>query len=480
MSVVAESAPARARAATQVWRPRASTMAPLLAAEVFSGAVGFGVMIHLARRLGAEGFADLEYASAVAAWCLVLVRGGFDTIAQREAARRPGLIRPWTDLLLGLRLASAAFGLLSVVALATLAGPVRGPVVVAAGLVLIPSALAADLGLRATCRFGPLALAQGVRALGLALGAAWLVAGPGRATVAAGCAAGAEVASSLVLLGFHASEFGPPRPRFRRRAWSALAARAAVAGLTRFGRVSLYAADMIALGWVAGSGLGPYAAARRLAFALLALGLVVPSALGPRLAKAWAAGPVEARSLLARASRGLAAATWPATVGLMATADRWMPRLFGDDFRLGGPCLALIAARLPLVLSSNLQQAALVAARREGWALRLIAGMAALALILLPALALARGPLGVALAMLAVEGAGVVAGRVALGRLGLASGRDPDLIAVLAGCLGVALTCRAGRGWPLEVAVGASLAVYVATLRGLGWLVRTSPAGVAA
>ena len=73
----------------------------------------------------------------------------------------------------------------------------------------------------------------------------------------------------------------PIRPRFRRRAWAALARRGAVAGATRFGRVSLYAADVLAIGWWAGPSLGPYAAARRVAFALLALGLVVPSAVAP-------------------------------------------------------------------------------------------------------------------------------------------------------------------------------------------------------
>ena len=447
-------------------------MAPLLAAEVFSGALGFGVMIHLARRLGTSGFADFEYASAVAAWCLVLVRGGFDTIAYREGARRPGLIRPLTELLLGLRLASAAAGLLAVLALAWLAGPGRGPVVVASGLVLVPSALAADLGLRASGRFGPLALAQGVRALGLALGVGCLVTGQGRAIVAAGCVAGAEVAGALVLLGFHASSHGLPRPRFRRRAWSVLAGRGAVAGLTRFARVTLYAADMIALGWVAGPGLGPYAAARRLGFALLALGLVVPTALGPRLARAWAAGPAEARAVLGRASLGLASAAWPAAVGLSATADRWMPRLFGDDFGAGGPWLALIAARLPLVLASNLQQTALIAARREAVALRLVAGMTALALLLIPPLAVARGPWGVGLGMLGVEVAGAVAGRIALGRLGLVWAWDAGTAAVLAGCAGVALVCRAGRGWPLEFVVLASLALYGA-IRGLGRSIRS-------
>ncbi len=167
-----------------------------------------------------------------------------------------------------------------------------------------------------------------------------------------------------------------------------------VAGATRFGRVSLYAADILILGILASPGLGPYAAARRLAFALLALGLVVPSAVAPRIARAWVSGKDEARGVIVRTFEGLFAVALPATVGLIATADRWMPRLFGEGFREGGPWLALIVARLPFVLASNVQQAALIACRREVWAFRLMAGMVALGLVLIPPLAMFQGCLG--------------------------------------------------------------------------------------
>ena len=61
------------------------------------------MIVYLARRLGPSSFARVEYAAAVAAWLLVVVRGGVDVIVYREAARRPRLIRPLTDLLIGLR-----------------------------------------------------------------------------------------------------------------------------------------------------------------------------------------------------------------------------------------------------------------------------------------------------------------------------------------------------------------------------------------
>ena len=437
------------------------SMAVLFASELFASVVGFGVMIHLARRLGPSGFADFEYASAVVAWWLVLVRGGFDSIVYREAARRPRLVRPLTDVLVGLRGASAVVGLAAVLGLAWASGVDRGRVVAMAGLVLIPSALASDVGLRASGRFGGLAMAQAVRAIGLALGAGWLIAGSGDAVVAAGCVAGAEVASTAVLLMFHSSEHGWIRPRYRRRAWASLARRGAVTGATRFARVSLYAADLLILGTLAAASLGPYAAARRVAFALLALGLVVPSAVAPRIARGWASGADEARLVIIRTFEGMSILVLPATVGLMVTADRWMPRLFGDGFREGGPWLALIAARLPFVLASNVQQAALIACRREGWALRLMAGMVGLGLVVIPPLAMLRGVWGVALGVLGVEVAGAIGGWMALRRLGVAPPWHHSIGPVLAGCVGLVVVCGIGREWPLGGVVVAGAGVHV-------------------
>ena len=439
---------------------RKDSLALLFASELFASVVGFGVMVILARRLGPPGFADYEFGSAVAAWWLVVVRGGFDSIVYREAARRPRLVRPLTDLLIGLRLASALVALAFVLGFAWASGGDRGRVVAMAGLVLIPSALAGDVGLRASGRFGGLALAQAIRAVGLAIGVAWLVTGPGDASIAAVCLVAAEAGSSSVLLLLYRPEHGWIRPRFRRRAWSVLARRGAVAGASRFARVGLYAADLLILGALASSTLGPYAAARRVAFALLALGLVVPSAVAPRIARAWASEAGEARSVITRTFLGMMLIALPATVGLMATADRWMPRLFGERFREGGPWLALIAARLPFVLASNVQQAALIACRREGLALRLMMGMIALGVVALPPLAMVQGAWGVGLGVLGVEVLGAIGGWVALRSLGVAPPWHHASGPALAGCVGLGMTCWIGRDWPLAGVVVAGVGVY--------------------
>ncbi len=410
--------PARRAPGNEALRP--AGLPWLMGAELATSAVGFGVMVHLARRLGPPGFARLEYASTIAAWLLVVVRGGIDVIVYREAARRPRLIRRLTDLLIGLRCAAAAVGYLMVLGVAALVGPGRGVVVAVAGLMLVPSALVADVGLRASGRLRALALAQGVRALGYALAALGFVRGPEDVIRAAWCLVAAEAAGALIPFWLHASEEGLPVPRLRRRAWLVLARRGAIVGVTRFGRVTLYGADILALGGWAGPELGAYAAARRLVFAVVALGLVIPAALAPALARGWSLGASEARATIAHALARLWVLSIPAALGLALGANYGMPRLFGAGYRQGGLWLALIAARLPWLLTDSFAQAALVACRRELWVLNLVIGLLVLALALLPVAAAWGGPWGVGWAALAVEVAGAVGGWTLLARLGVA------------------------------------------------------------
>src|SRR5947209_1124805 len=81
-----------------------------------------GGWARLARVLGPGGFAAFGFASAVAAWLLVIVRGGVAVIVFREAARRPRLIHPLTELLLGLKCALSLVGYALVLAAAATVG----------------------------------------------------------------------------------------------------------------------------------------------------------------------------------------------------------------------------------------------------------------------------------------------------------------------------------------------------------------------
>ena len=436
----------------------------MLAAEGGSSVLGFTALVVLARRLGPSSFAQVEYAAAVAAWLLVLVRGGVDVIVYREAARRPRLIAPFTDLLLGLRGLAALLGFVVVLGLAALVGPERGSVVAVAGLLLFAAVGVADVGPRATGRLACVAVTQTLRAL-VYLALVMLVIGrPSHAFRAAGCLVAAEVLGSAILWIVHARRFGPAWPAWRGRASRVLAQRGAITGLTRFGRVTLYGLDMLALGWCVGPELGPYAAARRVVFALVALGLVVPTTLAPAIARAWSFGTASARRSIRLANDGLWSLALPATVGLVLTGNRLMPWLFGAGYRDGGPWLMLVALRLPLLLSGSFAQAALVACRREAWCLRLVVGQVLLAILLVPAAAAWAGPWGVGWASLGIESAGAIAGWMLLARLGVAGRCGLPPVAAVAGCATLAAGCQIAGNSSLVVTCLAGALGYAA-----GW-----------
>jgi O-antigen/teichoic acid export membrane protein len=437
----------------------------MLASELFAAVLGFAVMVHLARRLGPSAFAQVEYAAAVAAWLLVVVRGGVDVIATREAARRPRLIRPLTEALIGLRCVAALVGYALVLIVAALVGPSRGPVVAVAGLMLFPNVLVTDVGLRASGRLCWLALAQALRAVGYALVVLGLVWGPADASRAAWCLVAAESLGAIVPLAIHTREYGVPRPRLRRRLALVLARRGLIAGLIRFGRVSLYGADLLALGWWAGPELGTYAAARRLVFGLVALGLVVPASVAPSIARGWAAGTRSARGLITDALGRLWTISLPAALGLALTADRWMPLLFGAGYQQGGPWLALLAARLPWLLTASFDQAALVSCRREAWVLDQMIGLLALALVIIPLAVVWGGPWGVGWAALLIEVVGAIGGWRRLARLGVAPPWHHQAGAAVVGSLALAAVCLVARPWPLWAVIATGGAAYALARR---------------
>ena len=246
-----------------------------------------------------------------------------------------------------------------------------------------------------------------------------------------------------------------------------------VASLSRFGRVFLFAVDALVLGMIAAGSAGPYLAARRVAFALAALGLVIPSALAPGIARAWLASGAEAREAVAGATARMLALALPASLGLALTADGWTALAFGASYRDGGMALGVLTCRLPLMLVAAMNQATLIAVRREGESLRLVGGACLLAMVIVPIAAL-RGPVAAGLSMIVVEGLLATGGWRALHALGIAPPirlADP---ATFVGCAILAAVVLALRGRPVWLAspIGAGtygLVVLVA-MRGAGRL----------
>jgi O-antigen/teichoic acid export membrane protein len=390
-----------------------------MASEALAGWLGFAVTVHYVRALGTTGFGRVEFATVVVGWLLVIVRSGVEQVVQREAARKPRLVAPLTELLFGIKCLGAATGLF-LLAIASLAlGRSQGVTLILAGLLLVPSAFVLDLGPRAEGALRVVAVSQSLRSVVFAALGFGLVRGPADVGTAAAALAVAELAGGLPCLQWHWVRHGRPRPRWRRRAGLIVLRRGVIASLIRFGRVGLYGADVIVLSLLQTPGWQSYAAARRIVFALVAMGLVVPAAYGPVLGRAWAAGASTARAVLGRAFGLLAAFAVPTTAGLVLAAGPVMSVLFGGSIEGGGDVLALAAARLPFLLAATLVQVALVACRREGVALRVVLAMVGLSCVMLPGLAGMWGVSGVGWGVMGVEAAGAIFGGVALARLGM-------------------------------------------------------------
>ncbi len=425
-------------------------LACLVASEAIAGLVGFGVTIHLARTLGPRSFASLEFASALTAMMLLWVRSGAETIAIREIARNHRIARPITSALLGLKLLGAAIGLMMTLAAALMADRGRG-VLAVSGLMLVPSALVADVTPRALGRLGLVAMAQVLRTLALASAGFLLVNDPDDLLVAASCPAIAEV----VLAAFFATTrgaFAIPRRLPHVRSLVVLTRRGLVASVSRFARVACYGADVLLLGAMGTAGTGPYAAARRVVFAVVAVGIIVPGAVAPKIARAFLQGPEAAGEAIGRARRGLLGWAVPASLGLVLTAEGWMSFLFGLGYRGGGVCLALIAARTPFLLATTLDQAALVAVRLEGESMRIAVIQAGLAGLAVGLAATFAGPIGAAVAMIGVEAFGAFLGRARLAKLGMTTRIGPIDRETAFGCVVMAAVVLAMRPLPIWAA----------------------------
>lgn len=433
----------------------------LLASEMAATVIGFGSLIHVARHLGASSFAGVEFATLLASVMLVWVRGGIESIALRECSRKPRLIGRWATSLIVTKIALAilAFGLLCVVT-TCVRSELQMPII-AAGLILFPSAFLADLGLRAEGRLGWVAVAQLVRAASLAIVVTLLVRGSDDAVAAAVCAVIAECITVGMLLAVHVHNYGPIRLRVSARALRVLCHRGMIASVSRFGRVVLFTADMLVLGFLTNSeGTGSYAAARRIVFALIGVGIIFPSAVAPMIARASLSGPFEVRAAVARASRWLLAIALPASLGLIFTSRGWMEFLFGETFRDGGPALAILAARLPILLLSVLNLSALVAVREERAALKIVGLTCGLAAVLVPFGVIGFGWLGAGVSMLVVETFLAAGGWISLQKRGFAPSRGLVDHGTIIGCGAMSIALFAMKSQPVWIASFAGAAVY--------------------
>ncbi|HEY2155007.1 MAG TPA: hypothetical protein VGH33_05225, partial [Isosphaeraceae bacterium] len=191
---------------------------------------------------------------------------------------------------------------------------------------------------------------------------------------------------------------------------------------------------------------------------------VVPNLLAPALARARSRGRAEASVEVGRGLGLLLGLFVPAALGLMLVADRALPAVFGPVYRDGSGVLALVAARLPVLLAATWLGSALVALGSEREALRATATAGLVALVALPASAILFGPVGIAFAALGIEAVAVIGAWSALRRIGLTAHRSVAWDRIVLGCAGLVGSVAAASSAPLAVTCAAGAIGY-----GAGW-----------
>jgi O-antigen/teichoic acid export membrane protein len=201
----------------------------------------------------------------------------------------------------------------------------------------------------------------------------------------------------------------------------------------------------------------------------VAVGVVVPTLLAPAVARARSRGLTEASGEVGRGVAILLGLFVPASLGLMLTSGRVLPALFGPGYLEGTTALALVAARLPVLLVATWLGSALVAIGRERAALGATGLAAVAALIAVPTAALASGTAGIAAAVLGVEAVAAIGAWSALQRLGVDPGRSVGWGRLVTGCLGLVASVAATSSAPLAWTCLAGAAGYAVGWGFAGW-----------
>lgn len=445
-------------------------------AELFCRLVALATMFHLARALGPAKFGVMEFAAGLLLWVGTLLTGGIDILLAREIARRPRMLRRFTDFACGFRLAVAAALFVPLWLWAGPAGPTDElrAVLLCYGGVMFAMAFGLDFVYLGTERTAWIALLQTVRIGGIAVGVWAVVWSPEHLVRAAVINLIAEAASRAAMVIEYTIRHGPVRLGPPDRLWAILLRRNLHVALTQLTRNTYFAADLMAVGFAAQWGrfsedeVGWYASPRRLMVALGGLGLVLEKTLLAQLARSLAKPPEESRTLLDNAVRVLAMLFVPAAVGTTMLAGPLVEFLFGADFAPAAGLMALIIWRTPLHLLASLYQRTLIAFNREAVGLRLLFLLTAAGVPAIFAAAWLGGADAAAAAGLGLELLIVVTLWGLLRAMERAPAGHHGLLRPAAASAVMAAALWASADWPLLVRIPGGMAAYAVALVAVG------------
>jgi O-antigen/teichoic acid export membrane protein len=346
------------------WKMIARRFAALFAGEGVARAVGFVLVLVLARRLEPDGFGVVTLGLTLVAWFTFVVDSGTELLTVRDIARTPDRFRQIADNVLGLRLAlSLVAAVVFVVGVEVFARSVYTRDAVVLFALLLP-AIALNLRWMVLGIGGSRGVAVGnvaSRVLVL-IGALLLVIDPGDVRRVPILETAGELLYALVILGYVSRRVGLIRPGFDLGAWRLTLRQSLPLMASGVARATIFSFDVIVVSLALGPhDLGIYGIALRpVDFAAGAVGLFSLSFLSAFTATTHE----DAAALHGRALR-VSVAACCALAFMLSLGSLLVPFVFGDEYVAAVPVLAILAWRIPFAALSGMYTSVLVARHRQ-------------------------------------------------------------------------------------------------------------------
>lgn len=382
--------------------------------ELAARVLAFFVAAILARRLGATGFGQLAFASALTSYLILVPSLAFQDLGMRAVARSPDAAPGITASVTRIRLALSgmAVAVVSLVAMLLPLSDTMRLVVILTAVAALPQALNVAWAYKA--------LGKNVR-VGVSLVVAQVVLLTGVLVftrtesdvatvpllVVVSEATAAVVMIGLLWRGWPAGSFG---------SGARVVQGAGTAVVNRLLRTLIVTADMVLLGLLSTSAqVGIYSAAYRVCFLLTAVAAAAHVVFQPALVRAaadeQAASVVLADSLWLSWSVG-----FPLVAGGIVVAPELLVSLFGEPFREGHAALRVLLVSTGMLFLHGTMQGAFLARNQLRLQASILAVAAAVNLALNGLLISRLGILGAAIATVSAEAVILIGGAMVLWR----------------------------------------------------------------
>jgi len=336
----------------------------LAGGEVLAKLAGIAAFGWLARALPSEAYGSVELAVALAAFFSLVVDFGFGPIGARELGTRPERAAELAAAVCAARLAlaglaAAALGLLS---FALDQPPEARALIQIYALSLLASPWNLNWLFQGLGAMSSVAIAQSTRVIVFALGVVAFVAVAQDLWKVGAVEVGAAAAMAATYLLAQRRRLGPVRLRPDLALARRLAAEAVPVGLGRIlWAANHYVSTLLVATLVGGAELAWFGAAHRIVTSLGTFVFLYHFNLYPQLVSSVRAGPASLAALLLPSLR---IASWVGVLGGLlgvALAEPACRIVFGPDFAVAAPALAVLVWTLPASLLGSHARFALIA-----------------------------------------------------------------------------------------------------------------------